>query len=181
MTKPCAVKYISGVVLCLLAVNVRAQSVPRLLSDTTLGYATYFLLRDEQGKTVDVATLKGKVLFLNFWALSCAPCKAEMPTINSLHDHFRNDTNVLICLIDLDSDHEHSPAYMREHGYGLTVYNTASVVPENFFHGKLPTTLVIDKTGRVVYYRDEEGDYGSKEFVAFMEVVVDLRKSLRRK
>ena len=43
-------------------------------------------LQDLQGRTWTSATLKGRVVVLNFWATWCAPCKEEMPTLQDLHD-----------------------------------------------------------------------------------------------
>jgi thiol-disulfide isomerase/thioredoxin len=41
--------------------------------------------RDAKGKTVTLSALKGKVVFINFWATWCPPCMAEMPSINTLY------------------------------------------------------------------------------------------------
>lgn len=54
--------------LLLLCSVASAQS-----TDTSLGMVSSFLVKSEYGKTVDVAALKGKVVFINFWALTCAP------------------------------------------------------------------------------------------------------------
>src|SRR5690606_5697108 len=40
-------------------------------------------LTGENGETIDLAALKGKVIFLNFWATWCPPCIAEMPSVNA--------------------------------------------------------------------------------------------------
>ncbi len=43
-------------------------------------------LKDKNGFIISLADLKGKVIFLNFWATWCPPCIAEMPGINNIHD-----------------------------------------------------------------------------------------------
>lgn len=48
--------------------------------------STVLNLQDLQGRTWTSATLKGRVVVLNFWATWCAPCKEEMPTLQDLHD-----------------------------------------------------------------------------------------------
>jgi thiol-disulfide isomerase/thioredoxin len=128
-----------------------------------------FLVKNEQGKVINTAAQKGKVIFLNFWALSCAPCKAEMRTIDQLREHFKNDTNVLILPVDVDSDLPNSTKYMQQHNYGLHVYTIASVVPKDFFQGMLPTTVVIGKDGKIARFTEGGNDYCTKEFIDFME------------
>lgn len=136
--------------------------------DTALKMAPYFAAKTQEGKTINVTAQKGKVVFINFWALSCIPCKEEMPGINALHEHYKNDTNVLVIPVDLDKN-ANSLRYMREQGFGLTVYTSASVVPEALFRGVLPTTVVIDRNGEIVLYKEDKGDYGNKKFFAFID------------
>ncbi|MFY8177878.1 MAG: TlpA family protein disulfide reductase, partial [Limnohabitans sp.] len=50
---------------------------------------------DLQGKAWNSAELAGKVVVLNFWATWCAPCKDELPTLQTLHDISDNQTVVL--------------------------------------------------------------------------------------
>ena len=152
---------------------ITPQKSKHTSSDTTKNGNFYFLLKSETGKTINVAQQKGKILFLNFWALSCIPCKAEMPSINELSLRFGNDTNVLIMPIDLDQDMVKSPRYMTEKGYRLTVYYAASQVPEAFFHGAIPTTVVIDKHGRIALFHEGQDDYGMKKFIDYID---ELRK-----
>ncbi len=128
-----------------------------------------FLVKNEQGKVINTAAQKGKVIFLNFWALSCAPCKAEMRTIDQLREHFKNDSNVLILPVDVDSDLPNSTAFMQQHGYSLHIYTIGGVVSQDYFHGILPTTLVIGKDGKVAFFTEGGNDYGSKAFFDFME------------
>lgn len=44
---------------------------------------------DENGQTVTLSSLRGKVVFINFWATWCPPCKVEMPGINKLKKLFK--------------------------------------------------------------------------------------------
>src|SRR4051812_1290046 len=51
------------------------------------------LFQDTKGKTIHLADLKGKVVFINFWATWCPPCIAEMPSINGLYEKLKNNPN----------------------------------------------------------------------------------------
>ena len=59
---------------------------------------------DENGIQQNVAELKGKVIFINFWATWCPPCNAEMPTINALYNKMKNDNHVVFIMADADND-----------------------------------------------------------------------------
>src|SRR5437764_523125 len=52
--------------------------------------AADFKLEDLTGKTISLTSLKGKVIFLNFWATWCGPCREEMPSMETLYDEFKS-------------------------------------------------------------------------------------------
>ena len=62
--------------------KVAEQSTPEVKENSTVSNAVSF--KDEAGRVYNVDELKGKVLFINFWATWCPPCKAEMPSIQVL-------------------------------------------------------------------------------------------------
>jgi thiol-disulfide isomerase/thioredoxin len=142
------------------------------LADTPAVIVGKFLIKDEQGRIIDIAALKGKVLFINFWALTCVPCKVEMPTINKLYERYRDDTDVMFFEIDLNNDLVNSPKYMRDKGFGLGVYYVASAVPQTLFRGELPSTAIVDKNGRIVYFHEGADDYGDKKFMDLVDRLV---------
>lgn len=125
--------------------------------------------KDATGKVVDLGDLKGKVIFLNFWATWCPPCLAEMPSVNKLYEQFKTDENVVFIMVDADSDFAKAKKYMDRKGYQMPVYAVASRVPQQLFAGSLPTTVVLDKHGRISYHEVGAADYGNKKFVDFIK------------
>lgn len=125
--------------------------------------------KDLSGRTIDLGDLKGKVVFLNFWATWCPPCLAEMPAVNKLYEQFKADKNVGFILVDADSDLLKAQKYMDKKGYQLPVYAVASDIPETIFKGSLPTTLVFDKFGRVSYQEIGAANYASDKFIEFIK------------
>lgn len=125
--------------------------------------------KDASGKEIDLASLRGKVVFLNFWATWCPPCLAEMPSVNKLHHQFANDKDVVFMLVDADNDFGKAQKYMDRKGYKLPVYNVASSIPEAIFKGSLPTTVVFDKKGRIAYNEAGAANYGSEKFIDFIK------------
>lgn len=128
---------------------------------------------DAQGKVLELASLKGKVIFLNFWATWCPPCQAEMPAINKLYNQFKNDPNVVFILVDADSDLPKAQKFLDKKKYDLPVYQVASNIPEQLFKGSLPTTIVFDKQMRISFNEEGAANYANKKFVAFIEQLRD--------
>lgn len=131
--------------------------------------------KDAKGNTLSLADLNGKVVFLNFWATWCPPCLAEMPSVNKLHEKFKNDSEVVFLLVDADSDFAKAQAYMDRKGYQLPVYNVVSNIPEILFAGSLPTTVVLDKKGRLSFKEVGAANYASDKFINFINQLKALK------
>jgi len=143
--------------------------------NTTLKKDTAFVqdlsgiqFKDVKGNIVDLGDLRGKVVFLNFWATWCPPCLAEMPTVNKLYEKFRNDKDVVFILVDADGDLTKSQKFMDRRKYNLPVYAICSQIPDLLFKGSLPTTVVFDKQGRVSYNESGAANYGDIKFIEFI-------------
>jgi thiol-disulfide isomerase/thioredoxin len=125
--------------------------------------------RAADGKITSLADLRGKVIFLNFWATWCPPCLAEMPAINKLHQQFKDDPNVVLLMVDADGNFAKAQAYMDRKKYQLPVYAIASDIPAQLFKGTLPTTIVFDRKGRISFREEGAANYASAKFVEFIK------------
>ncbi len=125
------------------------------------------------GKTLDLASLKGKVIFINFWATWCPPCIAEMPSINDLHSKFKDNEKVVFLMVDVDGNYQKSDSFMKKHQYDLAVVSPAGEIPPVFMQGAVPTTVILDQEGKMVYRQEGAADYGSAEMT---EMIARLAK-----
>ena len=156
------------VILMLLLISVNGSE--NMASPVALQkHPATLLIKRDDGTVMDVSGMKGKVVFLNFWATSCIPCKAEMPTINQLQLHYQRDTNIMILPIDLDNDLPGSIGFMNAHKLNLRVYTIAGAIPRSLFNGVLPTTVVIGRDGGIAMFKEGESDYGTREFYRFTD------------
>lgn len=73
---------------------------------------TPVLFMDSSGQQIDAANLKGKVVFINFWATWCPPCIAEMPSIDKLYQRFRGNDQIVFLMVDVDNQIVKSEAFM---------------------------------------------------------------------
>lgn len=124
------------------------------------------------GAAITIASLKGKVVFLNFWATWCPPCLAEMPSINELYKQFSDNKDVVFIVADADGDLTTSAAFMQSHNYDLPLYKAASNIHTDLFSGTLPTTLIINKKGEIVFKETGAANYNTKQFAGFIQKLV---------
>jgi thiol-disulfide isomerase/thioredoxin len=113
------------------------------------------------GKNFDLESLKGKVVFINFWATWCPPCIAEMPSIDALNDKTRSNPNVVFLMIDVDNELTKSEDFMKKNNYNLPIYAPVGSIPQELFKGSLPTTVVVNKKGEIVFFNEGMADYNS--------------------
>jgi thiol-disulfide isomerase/thioredoxin len=134
----------------------------RAMSQLSLAPSVTF--KDGTGRTVDISRQKGKVLFINFWATWCPPCIQEMPSINNLKKQF-NEKDILFLMVDVDDNYKKSSKFMLNKKYDLPVYTAISSVPEELLSGAIPTTVIVDKEGRIVARHEGAADYMHPEIV----------------
>lgn len=126
------------------------------------------LFKNPDGEIIELSDQKGKVVFINFWATWCPPCIAEMPSINKLYSEFRDNDKVMFLMVDVDNNRTASQKFMDKRKFKLPVYTPASSIPSSYMSGAIPTTLVLNKYGKVVFKHEGMGDFSNEEFKTFL-------------
>ena len=129
--------------------------------------------KDEDGRTISLSSLNGKVVFINFWATWCPPCIHEMPSINELKQSFKNNENIVFLMVDVDNKMEKSLAFMEKNRYDLPVYVPTSNIPPNYLGGAIPTTVILDKSGDMIARIEGGRDYTSPEIIKALNELVE--------
>jgi cytochrome c-type biogenesis protein len=123
-----------------------------------------FTLTDQYGNEHTLSDYKGKVVFLNFWATWCPPCKKEMPDIEELYKEYNlNQEDVVFLGIanpstkeypnNQDVSEEEVTKFLEDNGYTFpTLFDTTGEVLEDYRISAFPTTFMIDKEGNIVGY-----------------------------
>ena len=110
-----------------------------------------FTLPDLEGKMTSLSDYKGKVIFLNFWATWCPPCREEMPSIQQLHEKLGNDQFVILAVAESSGTSEQIGKFMKENKYTFKVLNDVKrEVAAKYQIIGVPTTFLIDKKGIIV-------------------------------
>jgi len=132
--------------------------------DSSVIPAFDFTLVDQYGKEHTLSDYRGKIVFLNFWATWCPPCKEEMPDIEKLYQEYNfNQDDVIILGVanptseayptNADASAEEIKAFLEENNYTFpVVFDETGEVLENYYISAFPTTFMIDKEGNVYGY-----------------------------
>jgi len=124
--------------------EVRALDIP----------APDFNLKTLTGDTVKLADLKGKKVFINFWATWCPPCVEEMPAIQQFYEQHGNDENLVILAVnatDLESDIESVQQFVDKNGIGFPILlDEKGDVSINYEVLTIPTSVILNEEGKVI-------------------------------
>lgn len=113
--------------------------------------------------------LKGKVVFINFWASWCEECKKEMPSMQWLYKKMQGRPFQMITILYRDKP-EKAMAYMRENGFTMPVLlDPGNKVSYSYGVSGVPETFIIDKEGILRKRIIGMGIWDSPEALAFFE------------
>jgi peroxiredoxin len=108
-----------------------------------------FVATDLDGRQISTASLRGKVVLVNFWATWCPPCRAEIPDLVALQARYKDHLQIIGISQDSGSLDEVRRFAAEHHINYPTVMSTPEI--EGLFPGvyALPTTFVIDRDGKL--------------------------------
>lgn len=123
-----------------------------------------FTLTDQYGKEHTLSDYKGQVVFLNFWASWCPPCKEEMPYIEELYKEYNTNEDEVVFLSIANPKNKDYPnnqdiekdeliTFLDTNGYTFPVlFDETGEILSNYYISAFPTTFMIDKEGNVFGY-----------------------------
>ena len=122
------------------------------------------MLKNEEGKIIDTSALQNKVVFINFWASWCPPCRAEFPSVQKLYDQYKNNPDMVFLTVNLDDTPAPGKSYLKEKGFTVPFLTPAGNIPDVLYSGSLPTTVVLDKKGEIRLHHKGLADYSKDSF-----------------
>ncbi|NGM61884.1 TlpA family protein disulfide reductase [Sphingobacterium sp. SGG-5] len=129
--------------------------------------------KDEQGTIVNTADLKGKVVFINFWATWCPPCRKEMPSIQTLYNKFKDNTNIIFLIVEIENDVEGTKRFLAEGDLQLPIVYPQDDIPKEWLGGAIPTTVILDKNGVIAAKQEGMYDFGTPAVEDFIQELID--------
>ena len=105
---------------------------------------------DPTEKNLRLSDLKGKVVFLNFWATWCGPCKQEMPSMETLYKRYK-ERGLEILTVNSMEGKEHVVSYMKDNGFSFpVVLDMDGKAGSNYGIQAIPTSFLIDREGKII-------------------------------
>jgi thiol-disulfide isomerase/thioredoxin len=130
------------------------------------------VLRDLSGHEVDLKSLQGRVVLVNFWATWCEPCIAEMPSLQRLKAKLDGKPFEVLAVNYAESSAK-VQAWLRKSRVTLHVLLDPDNKASDDWGAKgLPMTFLVDTSGRVRYQTYGERDWSAPESLATVEKMV---------
>ena len=126
-----------------LALARKSQTQP------TAGPAPDFTLTTLDGGQINLASLKGRVVVVNFWASWCGPCRQEAPVLERVWQQYKDKDVVIVGVAYTDTE-KNAKAYLQQ--FGNTYPNGLDLgtkISEMYNIQGVPETFIIDKNGNV--------------------------------
>ena len=139
--------------------------------------APEFKLDGLDGKPLSLATARGKVVLLNFWATWCGPCRAEIPDLIALQQRYKDQLQIIGLTVDDDDASTIKQVVAEEHINYPVAMSSPEVRLQYGGISALPTSFVLDGQGRVVQKHEGLRDPAlyETEIRALLSLPIDAR------
>ena len=131
-----------------------------------------FTLKTLDGDSVSLSQFRGKVVFLNFWASWCPPCREEMPAMNRLNQVFA-DRDFVMLAVNTEQNKGVVEDFLSKRPHDFTVLLDPQGTVQSLYQVfRFPETFLLDKEGRIVERFLGARDWSAVEFLRRIEQMV---------
>jgi thiol-disulfide isomerase/thioredoxin len=127
-------------------------------------------LMDMNGKSISFREFRGDLIFLNFWATWCPPCRAEMPNIQRLYERYGDRVSFILAS-------QEPPGtilrYMEDHGYSMPVYRLVQNPPARLSTAGIPTTFLITPAGKITVRKTGAARWDGRYFIHYLDGMLE--------
>ncbi len=126
---------------------------------------------DRDSQPVKLSSFKGKYVVLNFWATWCAPCVEELPSLAKLSRVRDKDIAIVPVAFDFNPDMKKLAGFLeRNNAADLPLYADAKGVVQRAIPTKgLPTTIILNREGQIIYIMEGGADWAGKKAITFID------------
>lgn len=144
--------------------SLSASTEPQRLPDDA------FLTAD--GKKVRFSDFAGKPLLVNFWATWCTPCIVELPSLNRLSEHYKDQMNVIAVALEPSKKPADIAEFVESRGIGgfAAYLDDGDTVGKKLALRGIPTSFLIGSDGLILYKFEGDAEWTSEESRAFFDV-----------
>lgn len=137
-------------VFCLASLALAMSKAPAHNDEAINNNPADFTLPDLTGHQQTLSKHQGKIIFLNFWATWCPPCREEMPSMQKLYDTWDKKKYVMLA-VNLGEDRDTVKAFADKNHYTFPILlDLDQNVARQYRIQGIPTTIIIDAKGKIV-------------------------------
>jgi len=123
-------------------------AAPVIAGDAT-GPAAEFRLQSRAGKPVSLASLKGQVVLINFWATWCGPCRKEMPLLEQIQKKYA-PLGFTMLGVNVEEDTRMMDTFLKDVPVSFPILlDPANGVSKLYNVSAMPSTVIVDRKGNV--------------------------------
>ena len=152
-----------------------AGPIARLETPAALEAAPAYVFKTRDGADARLSDFRGKVVVVNVWAMWCAPCRTEMPTLARLAELYAG-TDLVVLPINVDATADaiaDAKSFIDVHEplplYSDPKFQLPFELPGK---GKMPQTVLLDRQGRIRAHFSGEADWASPEARALIDALL---------
>lgn len=129
-----------------------------------------FTVQDREGNFIDIQSLRGKVVLLNFFATWCPPCREELPRLQEeIWDRWKTRDDFAVMVLAREEDWDKLDPFIKKTSYTFPIYSdlqrkTFSLFADSY----IPRNVLIDKEGKIIY---QSVGYKEKEFSELIKLI----------
>ena len=145
------------------------------IPDSSIETITFYnsTLKDIDNNNISLSKYKDKWLLINFWATWCAPCVRELPSLNNLHNEFKNNKNFAMIAINIGQNKSVVNKFIKEKApIDFLVLLDENIELSDWNVQAIPTTFLINDSGKIIYKIEGEKEWDSSEFTKFFKNII---------
>ena len=108
-----------------------------------------FTLQDLEDKPISLSDYKGKIVFIDFWATWCPPCRASIPKVEQLYEQYKDQEDFVVLGINLQEDKETITKFMKKQKMNYPILLSDKNVIANYKISSIPKFFLIDRNGDI--------------------------------
>ncbi|MDH5229553.1 MAG: TlpA family protein disulfide reductase [Gammaproteobacteria bacterium] len=133
-----------------------------------------FVLKNAKGSKISLKNYRGKVVYLDFWASWCVPCRESFPWMRKMQSQYKKK-GLRVIAVNLDKDKKLAAQFLKENKSNFEIlYDSKGKVAEKYNVVAMPSSYLIDRRGRI-----RAVHHGFREEVK-EKAEADIKKLLRK-
>ncbi len=135
-----------------------------------------FEMKQYRGDAIDLATYRGQVVLVNFWATWCLPCITEFPTLQALKARFANQPFEILA-VNMGEPEDAIAGFLdslaNAVNFPILLDRPPATVAQTWPVRALPTTIMVDKSGRLAHKTTGQRTWNNPESQALIRSLLD--------